>query len=148
MKSDEKFVLLDILYFLIILLQRYLEMSIDPNSGIRKQDGSTVIKSVATNSIGRDLAWNWLRNDWERISSYYNPKSTKTISRVIKTLTSDFNTSLKLKELEGFYRDHEKELGRAKSNLLSSIQNVKANVRWMKENFNKISDWLQTKIQP
>ena len=123
-------------------------MSIDPNSGIRKQDGSTVIKSVATNSIGRDLAWNWLRNDWERISSYYNPKSTKTISRVIKTLTSDFNTSLKLKELEGFYRDHEKELGRAKSNLLSSIQNVKANVRWMKENFNKISDWLQTKIQP
>ena len=55
-------------------------MTIDPDSGIRKQDGSEVINSVATNSIGRDLAWNWLRNDWDRISAYYDPKSTKTVN--------------------------------------------------------------------
>ena len=148
MQKGRQFCFIHVDWISCFLFQRYLEMTIDPDSGIRKQDGSEVINSVATNSIGRDLAWNWLRNDWDRISAYYDPKSTKTISRVIKTLTSDFNTSLKLKELEGFYRDHESELGRAKSNLLTAIQNVKANVRWMKENYSKISDWLQTKIQP
>ena len=132
---------------IIFSFQRYLEMSIDSKSGIRKQDGTTVIASVAKNSIGRDLTWNWLRNDWERISSYYDPKSSKTISRVIKTLTNNFNTPLKLKELEKFYEDHESELGGATKSILSSIQNVKANVKWMKENYNKISNWLQTKIE-
>ena len=123
-------------------------MSIDKNSGIRKQDGSTVIKGVATNSIGRDLVWNWLRNDWNRISSYYNPKTSKTISRVIKRLTSDFNTPLKLKELEDFYINYESELGGAKSNTLTSIQTVKANVKWMTSNYQKISIWLKIKSKP
>ena len=120
-------------------------MSIDEGSGIRKQDGSTVIKSVATNVVGRDLVWNWMRNDWNRISAYYNPQSSKTISRVMKTLTNDFNTPLKLRELEEFYNVHESELGRAKQNTLSSIQNVKANVKWMSENYEKISNWLESK---
>ena len=118
-------------------------MSIDPHSGIRKQDGSTVIRSVATNSIGRDLVWNWLRNDWTQISSYYDPKSSKTISRVIQTITSNFNTQLKLKELQEFYDEKGAELGRAKRNTLISLQNVKANVKWMKDNYQKITSWLQ-----
>ena len=120
-------------------------MSIDPSAGIRKQDGSTVIKSVATNPVGRDLVWNWLRNDWKRISAFHNPKSSKTISRVMKAITSNFNTPLKLTELEEFYHDHEAELGRAKSNTLISIQNVKANVKWMTDNYQKISLWLKSK---
>ena len=118
-------------------------MSIDSHSGIRKQDGSTVIRSVATNSIGRDLVWNWLRNDWIRISTYYDPKSSKTLSRVITTITSDFNTELKLKELQEFYDEKGTELGRAKRNTLISLQNVKANVKWMKDNYQKITSWLK-----
>ena len=120
-------------------------MSIDKNSGVRKQDGSRVIISVATNSVGRDLVWNWLRNDWKRISTYYNPKTGRTISKVIKRLTSEFNTPLKLKELEDFYSNHESELGRAKTNTVSSIQTTKANVNWMESNYQKISTWLKTK---
>lgn len=122
-------------------------MSIDPLSGIRKQDGTTVITSVATNSIGRDLTWNWLRNDWDRISTYYNPNSSKTIRRIIKSIASDFNTPLKLRELEDFYEEHKSDLGGAKRNILSSIQNVKANVNWMKKNYGKVSKWLQTKVK-
>ena len=120
-------------------------MSIDKESGIRKQDGATVIRSVARNSVGRDLVWNWLRNDWDRVSAYYNPKTSRTISKVIKGLTADFNTPLKLKELEEFYNSHEAVLGRATSNIVSSIQTVKSNVKWMASNYQKISDWLRTK---
>ena len=122
-------------------------MSIDPNSGIRKQDGSTVIKSVARNQIGRDIVWKWLRNDWNRISTYYNPKTSKTIARVIKTITSDFNTPLKLNELKVFHQHFASELGSAKRNTLISIQNVKANVKWMNDNYDMISNWLEAKLK-
>ena len=122
-------------------------MSIDSNSGIRKQDGSTVIKSVARNQIGRDITWDWLRSDWKRISNYYNPNTSKTIARVMRTLTSDFNTPLKLKELTEFYNEYKIELGSAKRNTLISIQNVKANVKWMNDNYQIISNWLQAKLK-
>ena len=121
-------------------------MSIDSNAGIRKQDGSTVISSVARNQIGRDIAWNWLRNEWNRISAHFGARRGKTIGRVVKAISSDFNTPLKLKELKEFYADHELELGSAKRNTLISIQNVKANVKWMKDNYHMISDWLKSKI--
>ena len=122
-------------------------MSIDSNSGIRKQDGSTVIKSVARNQIGRDITWDWLRSDWKRISNYYNPNTSKTIARVMRTLTSDFNTPLKLKELTEFYNEYKIELGSAKRNTLISIQNVKANVKWMNDNYQIISNWLEAKLK-
>ena len=115
-------------------------MSIDPNSGIRKQDGRIVINSVAGNEIGRDLAWNWLRNEWERVSAYHSSKT------IIRSVTSDFNTPLKLKELTEFYNDHKSELGSADRNTRISIQNVKANVKWMEDNYHIITDWLKSKI--
>ena len=35
------------------ILQRYLDLTIDPNSIIRKQDGSLVIGNIAANSVGK-----------------------------------------------------------------------------------------------
>ena len=43
-------------------------MSIDPKSGIKKQDSNAVISGVARNKVGRDLAWNWLRANWKAIN--------------------------------------------------------------------------------
>ena len=37
------------------ILQRYLDLTIDPNSIIRKQDGSLVIGSIASNPVGMYL---------------------------------------------------------------------------------------------
>ena len=47
---------------------RYLDMAFDSDSGIRRQDASRVFGSVARNDIGRDLAWAYLQNNWQRIS--------------------------------------------------------------------------------
>ena len=54
-----------ILYlFCISLLIRYLQYSIDP-SKIRKQDAVSVISSIASNPIGRALAWDFVRAKWD-----------------------------------------------------------------------------------
>jgi aminopeptidase N len=42
-------------------------MSIDPKSGIKKQDSYYVISGVAKNKVGRDMTWNWLRYNWKAI---------------------------------------------------------------------------------
>lgn len=46
---------------------RLLEMSITPKSGIRKQDATRVIANVAYKLHGRDLAFDFVRQNWDRI---------------------------------------------------------------------------------
>ena len=43
---------------------RLLEMSLDPTSGIRRSDASSVFRNVASNSYGRDIVFNFLVNRW------------------------------------------------------------------------------------
>ena len=42
-------------------------MSITPDSGVRKQDGLKVMGGVAQNTVGRYLAFDFIRQEWERV---------------------------------------------------------------------------------
>ena len=42
-------------------------MSLTEGSGIRKQDSRTVIASLASNDIGRDLTFDFVRQKWSKI---------------------------------------------------------------------------------
>ena len=48
-------------------LFRYLNMSLTEGSGIRKADGRSVISRVAINEYGRDLAFDFIRDNWDRV---------------------------------------------------------------------------------
>lgn len=44
-------------------------MAFDENSGIRKQDAPSAFASVASNDLGRDLAWAYLTSNWDDIAA-------------------------------------------------------------------------------
>jgi len=45
-------------------------MSLTEGSGIRKADGRSVISRVAINEYGRDLAFDFIRDNWDRVHAY------------------------------------------------------------------------------
>ena len=49
------------------LINRYLNKSLTEGSGVRKADGRTVISRIAHNLIGRDLAFDFVRDKWDRV---------------------------------------------------------------------------------
>lgn len=51
------------------ILSRFLEWAVKNDSGIRKQDVLRVFESVSSNVVGKDLAFNFLRNNWSRIKA-------------------------------------------------------------------------------
>ncbi|RWS03028.1 aminopeptidase N-like protein, partial [Dinothrombium tinctorium] len=79
------------------LLNRYLDWAFNESSRIRKQDGSSVFRSVAASNYGRDLAFNYLRDKWDRIVNYYG-KSFFSFGNLIKSVTSSMNTEFELKQ--------------------------------------------------
>ena len=50
------------------LLNRYLNKSLYSDSGVRKQDGYRVLGGVGRNTVGRYLAWDFIRDQWDSIS--------------------------------------------------------------------------------
>ncbi len=124
------------------ILQQYLDMTIQAGSGIRKQDGTTVIVSIAANPVGRYMTWNWLRNSWDDITAYFDTAIMSSIGSIVSACTRDFNTPFELTELEAFYEAHKHELGTANRATVNAIEKVRANVKWMQNHYETIVNWL------
>ena len=135
------------LFYYFLILQAYLEMTIEDNSKIRKQDASSALRSVCRNRIGRDVAWDWLRSEYDRIRAYFGPKLGigGPIEDMVVIIASDFNSNFKLTELEEFYNEHIDDFGTNNMVIKKAIQKVKANINWMDNNYATIVEWLQNR---
>lgn len=51
------------------LLIRFMELALTPDSGIRKQDAISVFRAVGNNPIGDLLAFDYIRENWNRIKT-------------------------------------------------------------------------------
>ncbi|EFX62776.1 hypothetical protein DAPPUDRAFT_67706, partial [Daphnia pulex] len=122
------------------ILAKMLEMSLNPTSGIRKQDAARVIIQVASNSLGRYITFNFIREKWTEIRKVV---SNKFFSRIIKAVASSFNTELELKELIQFREERSEELIGAERATQQAIDRAKNNLNWMRQNYQKVVDWLQ-----
>ncbi|XP_059089638.1 aminopeptidase N-like [Tigriopus californicus] len=132
----------------IWILQKYLDMVLDPDSSIRSQDGSRVVSSVANNVVGRDLAWGWVQEEWDRIVEVFDTAISSSVGRFVTSCTSSFNRPQQLAELEQFYDDHLDTLGTAKRDTENAIQTTKANIDWMNQYYQVIVDWLEDQLTP
>ena len=127
--------------------QAYLELVIANNSEIRKQDARYALMSVCKNKIGRDVAWDWVRGNYEKIRTYFLPRSGigGPIELMVVTIASDFNTDLQLHELEEFYEQHIAYFKKENREIMKAIQNVKANINWREKNYDTIASWLENR---
>jgi len=128
------------------LLNRYLNMSLTEGSGVRKQDGSSVIGSVARNTVGRYLAFDFIRDKWSVVKDYYG-KSAFSFSGIMKNAMKDRNTDFHLEELKSFEAAHKSELGSSERAVAQAIEKAEANVAWMEENYQPIWSWLKEQNQ-
>ena len=65
------------------ILVRYLKWTFEENKGIKNQDAVFVFKGIATQNYGKDIAFNFLRQNWLKI---YNTHGKQVGSRVEKNL--------------------------------------------------------------
>jgi len=123
------------------ILNRFLNMTITPGSGVRRQDGSKVISYIGLNTLGRDMAFDFLRDKWSIIKDYF-PGFSAT-RRTVKSISASFSSEFELNELKSFASANSADLGTAKRAVEQAIEGGQANLEWMKSNFNTISTWLR-----
>ncbi|XP_008211798.2 endoplasmic reticulum aminopeptidase 2 isoform X2 [Nasonia vitripennis] len=120
------------------LLQRYLLQTLDRDQ-VRPQDVEAVIAAVARNSEGKLLAWRHLKAHWPHIQGLFGNGSL-TMGGLIQVVTSDFFTEYDYHEVKAFFKDI--DVGSGQRMLDQSLETIKFNIHWVKENAETIDEWL------
>eukprot|EP00066_Takifugu_rubripes_P011327 XP_003979915.2 PREDICTED: aminopeptidase N-like [Takifugu rubripes] len=128
------------------LLQRYLSYTLN-STLIRKQDASFVITAVASNRVGHDLAWDFVREHWEYMFTEYGVGSF-SFSSIISGVTAHLSTPAELQQLEEFVEEHggAAGLGSATLAVQQALERTRINIQWLQDNQQELYNWFNSHL--
>ena len=121
------------------ILQDVLERSMSPE--VRSQDSVLVVISVAGNRHGKELAWEFIKANWDELDRRYG-RGGFAIMRLV-SVTGAFTTPEKATEVEEFFRDH--PAPSAQRTIQQSLERIRLNVKWLESNRQGLAGWFADK---
>lgn len=119
-------------------------MTITSTSGIRKQDGRRAFIAVAKNSVGFEIAFEFLMANIKEISDYFGD-GFSTLSKMVDSVTTYMNKEYHLQQLVEF-KEKAENLGlkSVEGSIELAVQKVKNNVFWRSRSYYKLQEFLET----
>ncbi|XP_054434595.1 endoplasmic reticulum aminopeptidase 1 [Pteronotus mesoamericanus] len=121
-------------------LQWLLDQSFQGNV-IKTQEFPGILRRIGRNPVGYPLAWQFLREKWNKLVEKFGLGSA-SIAYMVMGTTNQFSTRARLEEVKGFFSSL-KENGSQLRCVQQTIETIEENIRWMDKNFDKIRVWLQ-----
>jgi puromycin-sensitive aminopeptidase len=121
------------------LLRDALELSISP--AVRSQDTIRVVAGVAANPHGRELAWEFVKANWEEFDRRYGGGGF-LLMRLIESVTSHFATLSKEEEVAEFFLAH--PAPSAARTVQQCLERIRINARWLMRNRDALTAWSRT----
>ncbi|XP_063014050.1 LOW QUALITY PROTEIN: glutamyl aminopeptidase [Melospiza melodia melodia] len=126
----------------ITLLDRYLKY-IYNTSLIKSQDVFTVLRYISYNTYGKTMAWDWIRLNWQYLVDRFTIND-RYLGRIV-TIAQTFNTELQLWQVENFFEKYP-NAGAGEMPRSQTLEQVKSNIEWLKENKEEIQSWLKSAV--
>ncbi|XP_058660044.1 glutamyl aminopeptidase isoform X2 [Ammospiza nelsoni] len=126
----------------ITLLDRYLKY-IYNTSLIKSQDVFTVLRYISYNTYGKTMAWDWIRLNWQYLVDRFTIND-RYLGRIV-TIAQTFNTELQLWQVENFFEKYP-NAGAGEMPRSQTLEQVKSNIEWLKENKEEIQSWLKSTV--
>ncbi|GAB5567043.1 endoplasmic reticulum aminopeptidase 1 [Prionailurus iriomotensis] len=109
---------------------------------IKIQEFPHILRAVGRNPVGYPLAWQFLRENWDKLIQKFELGSSSLTNMVIGT-TNQFSTRARLEEVKGFFSSLKENSSQLRC-VQQTIETIEENIRWMDKNFDKIRVWLQS----
>ena len=118
------------------LLKETLERSL--STDVRSHNTITVVVGVAGNRHGRDLAWEFIKDNWPEFDRRYG-KGGFGLMRLVG-FTSRFTTQDKLEDVEGFFKAN--PVPAAERTIRQSLEAIRLNIAWLDLNREELAGWF------
>ena len=119
------------------LLQTTLERSLEDDH-VRSQDTIRAVVFVASNRHGRDLAWRFLKDNWDEFDRRYG-EGGFALMRLV-SISSLFTTEEKRQEVIEFFDTH--PVPAADRTIRQGLERMEINMAWLDRNREELRSWL------
>lgn len=120
------------------ILQATLEFAM--SGDVRSQDSPFIIRAVAHNSKGRDMAWNFVKDKYDRFLSLY--RSGMLLAGLYKRTTEDFATVERAKEVKAFFDANPNPMERT---MKQAVESILVNSAWASRDRDAIFEHLSAR---
>ncbi len=121
------------------LLSDMLERSLSDE--VRSQDSVLVVVSLAGNRYGKDLAWEFIKENWEEFDRRYG-RGGFAIMRLVG-ITGSFTDPERAKDVEDFFDSH--PAPSAARTIQQSLERIRLNATWLERNRQGVASWLSAR---
>ena len=118
------------------LLSQTLDRALSED--VRAQDAPYPILGTGMNAYGRDLAWDFLKENWDEIDRRYG-EGGFMIMRLV-SFTSGFTSEEKRQDVEQFFADHPAPA--AERSIQQSLERIRLNIAWLDRNRSELAAWF------
>ncbi|XP_030744858.1 endoplasmic reticulum aminopeptidase 1 [Echinops telfairi] len=108
---------------------------------IKTQEFPSIISLIGRNPVGYPLAWQFLKENWNKLVQKFELGSP-SIAHMVMGTTNQFSTRARLDEVRGFFSSLE-DNGSQLRCAQQAVEIIEENIRWMDKNLEKIRAWLQ-----
>ncbi|KAI4470181.1 protease m1 zinc metalloprotease [Holotrichia oblita] len=122
----------------ISLLSKVLQFSMSDE--VRSQDTVFVIMSVAMTRVGRNLAWQFFKDNWKELINRY--QGGFLLARLVKFTTENFASEEMASEVEAFFMKH-KSPGTERT-VQQGVETIRLNAAWLKRDQDAIIEYLNS----
>jgi puromycin-sensitive aminopeptidase len=118
------------------LLQDFLDRSLTDD--VRSQDTVIVVTVLSMNSHGRDLAWEFIKDNWSEFDRRYG-RGGFALMRLV-AIPGGFATQERLEDVERFFANHSAPA--AERTVRQSLEQIRLNVRWLERNRSELAGFF------
>ncbi len=119
----------------------FLNQHLKTNPIIRDQDLSASIQRIARSSHGNQIAWNWIRDNWEQLFTKWG-KSGSSLAGIIEAVSSRFVNNRQRNEFITFANSIT-DKGTAYRQFQLSLDKIDAAIEWNRANLDAITAFLR-----
>lgn len=120
-----------------VLLSQALHFSI--GSCVRSQDSVHLIGSIAKNRAGRDISWQFFKDNFQLLKGRY--ASGFLLSHLVKSCSERFLTEDAAVEVEKFFTEH--PLPGSERNVAQSVETIRLHAAWLSRDATDISNFFK-----
>jgi puromycin-sensitive aminopeptidase len=117
------------------VLEKVLQFSI--GDLVRSQDTPFIVSAVTANPAGTELAWSFLKKNYDFFLDRY--KSGYLMTRLVRDATSSFVTEEKALEVEKFFAEHPTS---AERSVRQSVEEIRLNAAWRQRDLQDIKAFI------
>ncbi|XP_004519875.1 puromycin-sensitive aminopeptidase isoform X2 [Ceratitis capitata] len=120
------------------LLRKVIDFAM--SGEVRAQDSVFVIVAVAVNPKGRDMAWEFFKDNNQKLLQQY--QGSFLLTRLIKYLIENFASEERAVEVENYFKQN--QFPGTERTVSQAVETIRLNANWLKRDLDSLTSYLKS----